>query len=148
MEDQVHNQIAQLMAQISELAEAVALTNERLNKILTESVTSEYDSLENRTYLKLGIKKIEQLTKEEILELNEKVMNRQSGKRVQSSEASKALNGDEALKFYEEQYGSYKDKGYEDSLVSLAKHVIRGLIADLEESEASRKANEVSGSES
>jgi hypothetical protein len=131
--DPLLNEIDLLRAQLSELAQALALTNEKLNKFIEHESNLVYD--DGRLWMKLGIKKISQMSTEELKLLNEEVANRQIGKRIFSKEAIKPPTAEESLEFYKD-----KEKlGYDEAIVSTAKFLVARWIEELQEDEANEK---------
>lgn len=114
------NKIALLEARLEELTQALALTNEKMTKFIANFSTMEFD--DGRLWLKLGIKPIGEMTKEELLALNDSVSIRQLNKHAFSTDA-KVPNQTEVNKLYEHRTG-----GYEEAIASLLKNVIFSSI--------------------
>lgn len=133
--DELLQEIELLKTRLEEVTEALALTNEKMNKFIQHESNMVFD--DGRLWLKLNLKKIENMSKEELQALNDKVYEKYIGTTVKSKDAVKQPT----LEQTEELYMSSKDKTKDDALLSLAKLTVSRWIEELQED----AANEIPG---
>jgi len=120
-----------LASKIEELQQALALTNERLEMVIKASskvdvLPDEYDK--TKIWMKLGIKKIADMTKEELKAMNEMVTARLSGTKATTTEAAPQETYEQIAKKYE----GKEEKTAQDAVLMLAKLVVQGEIDRLQ----------------
>lgn len=127
-DNEIKSETAVLQARVDEIAEALALTNEKFDLVIAKVAQgSALDSVQLPTFNKddklwqlLRLKPIAKMTREEIQELNEKVAERQFGKRVFSRDSVKAPSPQESYTVGMEA----KDNGISGAMLGLVKNLI------------------------
>lgn len=124
--ENLRNEIRAISGRVEEIAEVMALLNEKLTFLLDSnriSVASVFIDSDRKTWQKLSIKPIKELTKQELLDLNEKVSDRHIGSRVFSTDSVKQPSYEEISESY-----AHLDGGYDHAILALLKNVIHEKV--------------------